>query len=296
MQSRRALALFLLILLMIMWGSTFVITKIAAEGFSPLVLATLRFLIASLILVPLALARGGLSLLPRPRPWATLLWMGFTGIAAFSTSFTYALVYGSASQGALIYAGLPAAIAVAAIVFLGEKPARRRLAGIVLSIVGVTLLIAAGEPDTGSPAPLSGALWMIGAVVAWTAYTVFAKRLAHADSIVVIAVVSTLGTAMLLPFAVGEFLQVGTTTPSAAAWTSLLFMGIVASALAYLIYGFALRELDASVVGIYTNLDPIVGVVIAVLLFGEILQTGQIIGGLIAFAGMWLASMEEPSQ
>ncbi len=166
----------------------------------------------------------------------------------------------------------------------------------MLSIVGVTLLIAAGEPDTGSPAPLSGALWMIGAVVAWTAYTVFAKRLAHADSIVVIAVVSTLGTAMLLPFAVGEFLQVGTTTPSAAAWTSLLFMGIVASALAYLIYGFALRELDASVVGIYTNLDPIVGVVIAVLLFGEILQTGQIIGGLIAFAGMWLASMEEPSQ
>lgn len=293
MQSRRAFALFALVLLMVMWGSTFVVTKAAARGFSPLVLAMLRFLIASLILVPLALVRGGLKLLPSPRPWGTLLLMAFSGIALFSASFTYALVYGSASQGALIYAALPAAIAVAAILFLGEKPSRRRLAGIVLSIVGVTLLIAAGEPDTGSPAPLTGALWMIGAVLAWTAYTVLAKRLAQADSIVVIAVISVLGTAMLLPFAVAEFLSVETVTPSASAWAGALFMGIVASALAYIVYGYVLRELDASVVGIYTNLDPIVGVIIAVWLYGEVLHTGQIVGGLIAFAGMGLASMEE---
>ncbi|HMN47144.1 MAG TPA: DMT family transporter [Povalibacter sp.] len=295
MQSRRAFALFSLVLLMVMWGSTFVVTKAAAQGFSPMMLAMLRFLIASLILVPLAFARGGLKLLPQPRPWGTLLLMAFAGIAAFSTCFTYALVYGSASQGALIYAGLPAAIAIAAIFFLGEKPSRRRLAGIVLSIVGVALLIAAGEPDTGSPAPLLGALWMIGAVLAWTAYTVFAKRLAHADNLVVIAVISVLGTAMLLPFAVGEFLRVETPAPSASAWAGVLFMGVVASALAYIVYGYVLRELDASVVGSYTNLDPIVGVVIAVWLYGEVLHPGQIVGGLIAFAGMGLASLEENS-
>ena len=296
MQSRRALALLSLVVLMILWGSTFVVTKAAAQGFSPMVLATLRFLIASLVLVPLALGRGGLRSLPQPRPWKTLLLMGLTGVAAFSTTFTFALVYGSASQGALIYAGLPAAIAVAAVLFLGEKPSRRRVAGIVLSIAGVALLIATSEADAGSPQPLVGALWMIGAVVSWTAYTVLAKRIAHADSIVVIAVVATLGTVMLLPFAVIEFLQRDWVSPSMSAWASLLFLSVVASALAYIVYGYVLRELDASVVGIYTNLDPIVGVLIAVLLFGESLHAGQIAGGLIAIAGMWLASVEDTGQ
>ncbi|HEY6644272.1 DMT family transporter [Povalibacter sp.] len=293
MKSHRTLALVSLIALMVMWGSTFVVTKAAARDFPPMVLATLRFLIAALVLVPLALSRGGLQQLPQPRPWRTLLLMSFVGIAAFATTFTYALVYGSASQGALIYAALPAAIAFAAIVFLGERPSRRQLAGIALSIAGVALLIVAGEADAGSPDPVAGALWMIGAVVAWTAYTVFAKRLAHVDNIVVIAIISTLGTAMLLPFAAIELLQTDWTVPSVSAWTAPLFLGIVASALAYIVYGYVLRELDTSVVGTYTNLDPIVGVLIAVLLFGESLHAGQIVGGLIALAGMWLASIEE---
>jgi drug/metabolite transporter (DMT)-like permease len=59
------------------------------------------------------------------------------------------------------------------------------------------------------------------------------------------------------------------------------------------VYGFALRELDASLVGVYTNLDPIVGVATAVLLLGEELYGGQIAGGLVAFLGMWLASKPE---
>jgi len=83
--------------------------------------------------------------------------------------------------------------------------------------------------------------------------------------------------------------------PSLSAWAGLLFLGIVASALAYLVYGYVLRVLDASLVGVYTNLDPIVGVLIAVLFFGEALHSGQVIGGLIALLGMWLASSENKS-
>ena len=295
MTSRRAVALLSLIALMIMWGSTFVVTKDAAGEFSPLMLAMLRFLVASMVLVPLALMRGGFSALPRPIPWAPLLWMALTGIAAFSATFTLALVYGSASQGALIYAALPAAIAIAAVLFLGERPSRRRWLGIGLSIAGVSLLIGTGEADTASPNPSIGAAWMIGAVIAWTSYTIVAKRLAHADGIIVIAMVSVLGTAMLVPFAVIEWQGQPEFSPSASGWAGLLFLGIVASALAYIVYGYVLKELDASVVGTYTNLDPIVGVLIAVALYGESLQPGQIVGGLIAFAGMWLASGEERS-
>ena len=158
------------IALMIVWGSTFVITKAAARDVPPLALAALRFLVASIVLIPIAMSRGGLAILPRPIPWGTLTLMAFTGITAFAITFTYALVYGSAAQGALIYAALPAAIAVAAVLFLAERPTRRRIAGIALSIAGVVLLVLTGAPDAESPSPVLGALWMLGA---WAVVQVF---------------------------------------------------------------------------------------------------------------------------
>jgi drug/metabolite transporter (DMT)-like permease len=131
---------------------------------------------------------------------------------------------------------------------------------------------------------------MIAVVVAWAVYTVLAKRLAGADQVIVITCVAVIGTIALLPAAAIE-LSIGPLPhPSLRAWLGILFLGVVASALAYIVYGFVLRELDASLVGAYTNLDPIVGVLTAVLVLGETLRSGQIVGGIIALAGMWLAS------
>ncbi len=277
---------------MIVWGSTFVITKTAARDIPPLTLAALRFVIATIVLAPLALKRGGLTRLPRPIPWRALLLMALTGIAVFAVTFNYALVQGSATQGAMIYALVPAAVALAAFWFLKEKPSKRRVVGIVLSILGVVLVALGGESSLAAPRPVLGALWMLGAVAAWTSYTVITKRWAAVDSVVMITIVSALGAAMLIPLAALELLAVPTFSPSIDAWSGALFLGIAASALAYLAYAFALRELDATVVGVYTNLNPVVGVVTAVLFLGETLYAGQVVGGLVAFLGMWLASRE----
>jgi drug/metabolite transporter (DMT)-like permease len=293
MLQRRTFALIGLVLLMVMWGSTFVVTKVTAREIPAGMLAALRFLIATLVLLPIAWKQGGLSRLPRPLPWGSLMLMALTGISGFALTFNYGLVYGSAAQGALIYAALPAAIAIAAFTFLKEQPSRRRVVGIVLSIVGVILLIMAGESDANSPDPIAGAMWMIGAVVSWTAYTVLSKRMPGSDTVISITLISLIGTLFLIPVAAIELIQQPLPPVSLSTWAGLLFLGVIASALAYLVYGFALRELDASLVGVYTNLDPIVGVLIAVLFFGETLHSGQIAGGFIAFAGMWLASSDK---
>jgi drug/metabolite transporter (DMT)-like permease len=290
--SRRPLAIVAIIALMIVWGATFVVTKAAATEIPPSTLALLRFLIASAVLVPIAWSRGGLALLPRPIPLGALALMALSGIALYTIAFNYALVYASATQGALIYAVLPAAIALAAVAFLKERPTRRRIAGILLSICGVALVIAAGEKGGDSPHPLLGAWWMIGAVVAWTAYTVIAKRLAGANQIIVTTSISLLGVLMLAPLSGVELMQTPWPTPSLQAWAGMLFLGVIASALAYIVYSFALRELDATLVGVFTNLDPIVGVLTAVVFLGETLHGGHVTGGAIALVGMWLASSE----
>lgn len=294
--SRRSLAIVVAAMVMVIWGSTFVITKAAAGDISPSTLAALRFLVAAAVLIPIALLRGNWRSMPKPMPWMTLLGMAFSGIATYTIAFNYALVEASATQGALIYALVPAAVAVTAVMFLGEKLSKGRVAGIVLSIVGVGLVVIGGEVDSNSPRPVLGALWMIAAVVLWAAYTVFAKRLAGADQVITIALISLFGMLMIAPLAALELAETPWRSPSLQAWGAVLFLGTAASALAYIAYGWALRELEASLVGALINLDPIVGVVTAVLFLGETLHGGQVVGGAVALAGMWLASKESPRQ
>jgi drug/metabolite transporter (DMT)-like permease len=222
--------------------------------------------------------------------------MGLTGIAILTVGFNYGLIYGSASQGALVYALGPAAVAVAAVLGLHEALSRRRLAGIVLSVAGAALVVAFGESDRTAPRPLLGALCMFAGVIAWAYYTVIAKRLADADQVVVIAWVSIIGTVMLLPFGIVELLQSPRLHPTLEGWLGTLFLGAVASALAYVVYSWALRELDASVVGAYFTLDPIVGVFTAVVFLGEGLSGRQIVGAVVALVGMWLAASSPPSR
>jgi drug/metabolite transporter (DMT)-like permease len=98
--------------------------------------------------------------------------------------------------------------------------------------------------------------------------------------------------AIVLPAAAVELSLIPWPDPSLQGWLGTLFLGVVASALAFVVYSRALRELDASLVGAYLNLDPIVGVLTAVILLGETLDLWQILGGVVALAGMWLASVE----
>lgn len=296
MSRHRTYALVSLILLMTVWGSTYVVTKAAVREFPPLTLAALRYLIATAVLVPIAMARGGLLCLPRPLPLVPLVWMGLTGVAILTVGFNYGLVYGSASQGALIYALGPAAVAIVAIVGLHEPLSKRRITGIVLSVAGAVLVVAFGEIDRTAPRPVLGALCMLAGVVAWAYYTVIAKRLADADQVVVIAWVSIFGTAMMLPFAAVELLQSPTPRPTLEGWLGTLFLGAIASAVAYVVYSRVLGELDASLVGAYFTLDPIVGVATAVVFLGEVLRGGQVAGGIIALVGMWLAASSPASK
>jgi drug/metabolite transporter (DMT)-like permease len=274
----------------VVWGSTFIITKSVLEDIAPITLAGLRFFIATAVLTPLAMGRGGLAKLPRPLPVGRLALMALTGFAIYYAGFNYALLFTSASQGALIQALGPAAIALAAVVFLREKPSRRRIGGIVLSICGVALVITAAKGTSAAPNPLLGGIFMVAAMLSWAFYTILAKGLAGADQIVVTACVSALGTAMLLPLAAAELAFRPWPSLSAGGWLSVGYLSVVASAGGFYVYNRALRELDASAVGVYINLIPVVGVLTAVIFLGETLQPLQTLGGAITLLGIWLAS------
>jgi drug/metabolite transporter (DMT)-like permease len=293
MPRRRFLALVSVTLLMMVWGSTFIVTKTTVREIPPLTLGFLRFVIAAVFLGIVVALRRGRASFPRPLPLKQLVLMTITGSALFITAFNYAMILGSVSQGAIVFALAPAAVAVAAVIGLKERLSRRRIGGIALSIAGVILVVAAGRPSADAPHPLLGALLMMVVNIGWAVYTVIAKRLAQVDQIIVIAIVSAMAVVLLLPFAAIELAIGPRPTVSINGWLGLLFLGVVASSLAYVVYNRALRELDASVVGALVNLDPIVGVATAVVFLGEVLGGWQIVGGIAALIGMWLAAKQD---
>jgi drug/metabolite transporter (DMT)-like permease len=288
--AHRALALTLLVIVMVVWGTTYIATKSVVEESPPLLLALLRFLAAIVVLWPIVFLRGGLKNLPRPFPWRTLFLMSAFGFVLYYATFNYSLLYTSASQGALIQALLPAAVAIAAALYLRERPSKQRILGILLSIVGVVLVISFGKTDETASKPVAGALLMLGSVVAWALYTVLAKRVAHADETLITAVSMSMASVMLIPLVLFELRDYSWPTLTGAAWLNILYLGVVASGAAFVIYNRALRDLDASAVGVWINLAPIIGVVSAVLFLGESLHPWQIAGAVIALAGMWLSS------
>ena len=161
--------------------------------------ALLRYAVASVLLVPLALARGGLSKLPQPVPWKMLLLMSLTGVGLYYVLFNLSLSYTSASQTALIESAFPAIVAIMAVVWLHERLTRRRIAGIALAVAGVVLIVARGPADATARDPLLGNLLAFASVLCWGTYTILAKRMASADPIALTATISLIGTAMLVP-------------------------------------------------------------------------------------------------
>jgi drug/metabolite transporter (DMT)-like permease len=288
--AQRRIASLALVAVMVVWGSTFVVTKAAMQQFPPFTLAFLRFAIATMALT-LLLRRGALVELRHSVSAGRLLFLAFTGVALFTAAFNFALVYGSAVQGALLYATTPAVVAICAVLFLKERLSRRRMVGIGLSMIGAALVVATGEARGGdAPAPLVGAALMLFTVVLWGAYTVAAKPIAAADQLAVTFALSAIATLLLLLPTAFETASAGWPMPTAEGWFGVIYLAVFASAGAYALYNFALRELDASTVGAFTNIDPLVGVVTAFLLLGETLSLLQAGGAAIVLVGMWLAS------
>jgi drug/metabolite transporter (DMT)-like permease len=292
----RALSIVLLLLTMLIWGSTYVVTKAGLEEMPPLLFALLRFFVASLVLAPLALLRGGVARLPPPLAWPTVFFMALTGVGLYQVGFNVALMYTTASQGALVQSSIPAITALMAIVWLHERVSRQRLLGIGLAVAGVILIVTRATPGAGARAPLVGNLLMFGTVLVWGVYTMLAKRTAGADALAVMASVAVLGTLILVPAAVIEVARVPTPSISATSWLRIVYLGALPSAAGYLFYSRALRDLDASQVGTFINLVPVVGVLSGVVFLGERITASAILGGALVLAGVWISSRGGPAR
>ena len=217
--------------------------------------------------------------------------MGVTGISCYYVFFNYSLLYTSASSGALIQGLIPICIALCGAAFLKERLSGLQILGIILSFAGVILVGLIGANDTGGGSSLKGNLLMVVSVLCWSVYTLVSRKLSHLRPIVITLWSGCMGTVLLIPVSIYEFVHLSQPVRiDINGWFALIYLGAISSAFCFLLYNKAIEQLPAAVVGNFLNLDILIGVLIAVLFLHEQISVIQIIGGVFILSGLVLSS------
>lgn len=284
-----------LLFTLLIWGSTFVITKVVLREAGPLALTGLRFAIAFAVLAPLA-ARQGFRLGQIFQP--NFLLFGLTGTTLFYAFQNIGLNYTSVSSTVLIQSSTPAITALLAVFFLKERLSISQIIGIGLVTFGVVLVGITGTSTAGSSNPALGNLLVFGSALAWSVYTIQGRRMVSDHSALVMTAASIgAGLLFLIPFVGWEAWSIGLPHFSLGGILGVAYLGLAASGLTMFLWNYALHYLPASVATPYINLIPIIGLASALFL-GEAPPWMQIVGGGLAILGVLLSSrvQKEPDQ
>ncbi|WP_298708018.1 DMT family transporter [Chitinophaga sp.] len=290
MQTRGLLSILVVLLI---WGSSFSVTKFVVTEVPPLTAAAIRNTIACLALLPFYLLSRRKS--KPPLPFGKLTLMGLSGTTIYYLCFNTGMHYIPASTGAIIEGLVPVAIAIPAALFLKEHLSGRLVAGIILSVIGVILVGFVGTSGESKNGPLGSAL-IIGAVCLWSVYTLLSRTVKDYDTLQVTAVSMMIGTVLSYPIGMLEVQQLGWPVISWQAWLGLCYCGILASAVAYFLYNKALESLPAAQVGNFLNLNPVIGAIVAFIFLHESFTALQWAGGVLVIAGIWLSSKKSDPQ
>lgn len=280
------------------WGTTgSVMTLLARDGTSsPLLVGWARMAAAApCLLLATWLAHPGLpragSERPRnPRPALDGMKTAMLGVAmaAYQLCYFWAVPRtGVALTALLAICSAPIMITVGAALALKERPTRATLIALSLAVGGTAMVLAGPHAAGGRPRDFwAGAIAAIGAGLSYAVYAVTAKGLLHRVAPLPLAAVTFSLAALLLTPALA--LERDAAAQLAAGWPLLVYLGVVPTAAAYVVFGAGLRRVPATAAGIATLLEPLTAAALGVVVFGERLGAVGWIGAALLLSALAL--------
>ncbi len=274
----------------VVWGGSFVATKIALQEVSPATVVWLRFAIGVIILGFAALARRQLTW-PGRGNLAYFALLGFIGIAFHQWLQSTGLKTAQATTTAWIVATTPIFIALLGWLVLRERLRRIQVAGIFLAVIGVLLVVTNGDlaalsaGNFGAP----GDFLILLSAPNWAVFSILSRR-----SLQRFPAAQVIFYAMALGWLFTTFLFLAgpgmsdLARLSLAGWAGVIFLGVFCSGLAYIFWFDALQVLPVAQVGAFVYLEPFITVVVAALLLGEVILPVSLVGGATILLGVWL--------
>lgn len=282
----------------VVWGASFIATKVALRDVQPVTVVWLRFAIGLLILGITVISRRQLSF-PKRNEIIYFGVLGFIGITFHQWLQSTGLITSKASTTAWIVATTPLFIAILGWIFLRERLKWAQVMGIGLATLGVLLVISEGDISSlsvGSFGNEGDRLILISALN-WAVFSVMSRKgLENHPAALMMFYVMAIGWLIIsIAFFIGSN-QNDLQSLSLSGWLGVLFLGIFCSGIAYVFWYDALKSLPASQVGVFLYLEPLVAVLVAALLLGELIILASMIGGGIILLGVWMVNRSSFSE
>lgn len=279
-----------------LWALSFVWIKIALQEMSPLTLIVLRYGLGFMLLLGVAVLRREVRLFHRG-DLKSMIVLGLVGIVLQQFLQVTGQVTAQASAAAFLASTAPAFMVILAAWWLREPVRGWQIFGVLLATVGAAVVAIGGDwaslvrGQFGNP----GNILVLLSAVVWAVYTILTRKLVvNRPPILIAGGMLFFGWLFSVPLWVYrrgwlEIPHIGTDS-----WGALLCVGVLSTGITYLLYTHALKLAPASRLSAIQNIEPLIATIAAVLILGEPLTMGLLIGGLAILVGVFLAEKQAP--
>lgn len=278
------------------WGSMYVVSDLVLLVVPPFTLLTLRIVLGLAVLLPLSLRQG--HSLPTGRSLRSLLGVGIVGLGFSLGAQFVGTDLSTAVNGAVVTSASPAFVVLFAVLLLRERLSFQRLAAIVLASAGVLIILDPASADFASDT-FAGDAFLAVAAVTWGLYSVLVRRvsLRHSAPTLTVTVVALLGGLVVsLPASALELTQrpVGAVTIEIV--LGILYLGIVSTALALLLWNRAFSLVPATIASLFFFAQPLAGALLAAVFLDQSMTATLWLGGILIAFGVLLSLYRAPDR
>jgi drug/metabolite transporter (DMT)-like permease len=278
----------------LIWGLSFVAASMVLTTLSPVTLATLRFILASLLFMPVIVSNALKGALPSGTDLKELAFLGFLSISLYFWLQYTGVKYAGAGVSALLVVGfIPILTGVASSIILKESMGKRKALGAAIGFLGVAIItlpkLTGVHVDTGF---LFGVACLLGNAVCWSLYTALSRRLMQRTGrpAYVTSYVTLFGALFLIPLSLASgWGALGTLTINQ--WVSVLYLAVVCSGGGYLLWNFALSRIESVRAAVWLYLEPVVAFLGEVVILGAAPDAVTVAGSVLVLLGALVTSV-----
>jgi drug/metabolite transporter (DMT)-like permease len=272
------------------WGGMYVVSKVVLEIIPPFSLVTLRLILGAITLAIILLIRGFPKI--SGRQVLQFLGVGFVGYGISLSLQFLGTKLSTAANGSLVTSATPAFVLLFAWLLLKERITGRRMLALLLATLGVVAVI---DPRSAQldPELFLGNLFLIGAGITWALYSVLVRKVTQNADVMLFSLLAFIGgLPVSAPAGAWELSTIGIGEITLGVVSGVLFLGVICTALAMVLWNTAFAYVDASLASLTFFAQPIVGTLLGWLFLHERITPLFLLGGILIGVGLVISSYE----
>ena len=281
---------FVLVMATLFWGGNAIAGKLASQDWQPFTVTFTRWLIVAIVLIPFAKDHIRKDWPVIRKNWVVLCLLSAFSMALFNLLMYLALHFTSAINVSIEQASMPAMIMLANFLILSQRISFLQMIGLLASIIGVLIICTGGDISSLFRHGVNrGDAYMLLACAFYAAYTFGLRWRPDLHWLSFIWVLAVGASAMSLPWAAWEWQTTGISMPGMTGWLVLVYIVVFPTIVSQIFYARGVQLIGGNRAGLFINLVPIFGSLLAILILREKFHFFHGIGLILVVGGIMLA-------